>query len=262
MNVKPFNTAIRMMRKKKAMPTVLGSEELQEIQPKILRAALFSARTTHAGYIEKIRKTVDSLLNPAPVKRVQDDGTVKMVNEGFNYASAREELELSLKSIGYTPDPKDAGTIKDLSSQERLELVLRTNAEMAQGYGQMIQGQAGDVLQEWPAMELFRAEDRKEKRDWVARWLTASRLSGDLLAAEVWSKYGIFAALKSSPIWDKLGTVSDDGLGNPYPPYAFNSGMWIRDIDRDKAVVLGLCTPDQTIEPREIEFKTPTADQF
>lgn len=260
MNVKPFDIALKMLSKKKTTPTPLGSEDIKQISPKILRSALFSARTTHAGYLEKIRKTVDNLLNPKSVRRTDEDGTTRMVNEGFNYASAREELEQSLKSIGYSPNPKDAGTIKDLSSQERLELVLRTNVEMSQGFGQMVQGMEGDVLQEWPAWELFRAEDRKEKRNWFDRWRDAAIKSGDQAALKALEQFRMMAALKSSPIWDVLGTVADDGLGNPYPPYAFNSGMWIRDVGRDRAVEIGLCSENQEIARREIEFKEPKSE--
>ena len=47
------------------------------------------------------------------------------------------------------------------------------------------------------------------------------------------------AALKSSGIWQVLGDFPD-GLGNPYPPFAFNSGMWTEEVSRDEAIQLGL----------------------
>jgi hypothetical protein len=31
-----------------------------------------------------------------------------------------------------------------------------------------------------------------------------------------------------------------DTLGNPYPPFAFNSGMWTEDVDRATAEDVGV----------------------
>ena len=49
-------------------------------------------------------------------------------------------------------------------------------------------------------------------------------------------------ALKSDPVWQTIGdsTLFPDALGNPYPPFAFNSGMWVRDVSREDAIALGL----------------------
>ena len=49
-------------------------------------------------------------------------------------------------------------------------------------------------------------------------------------------------ALKNDPIWDRLGSreLFDAGLGNPWPPFAFNSGMNVRDVSRARAVEIGL----------------------
>jgi len=61
-------------------------------------------------------------------------------------------------------------------------------------------------------------------------------------------------ALKNSDIWDRLGDSNTfpDALGNPYPPFAFNSGMGVEDVSRTEAEQLGVIerfTP--TPPPRE-----------
>ena len=59
---------------------------------------------------------------------------------------------------------------------------------------------------------------------------------------------GDFVALKSSPIWQALGDGVGgfkDTLGNPYPPFAFGSGMGWTDVSADDAASLGLETHPQ-----------------
>ena len=50
-------------------------------------------------------------------------------------------------------------------------------------------------------------------------------------------------ALKSSPIWAALGEGAGgfkDAIGNPFPPFAFGSGMTWQRVSRDEAAELGL----------------------
>ena len=54
-------------------------------------------------------------------------------------------------------------------------------------------------------------------------------------------------ALKGSPIWAALGNGAGgyrDTLGNPFPPFAFGSGLAWADISRDEAIKLGLVPGD------------------
>ena len=53
-------------------------------------------------------------------------------------------------------------------------------------------------------------------------------------------------ALKSDPIWYDISA-----FGQPYAPFDFNSGMDLRDVDRDEAVDLGLISEDDTEEPED-----------
>jgi hypothetical protein len=69
---------------------------------------------------------------------------------------------------------------------------------------------------------------------------------------------GRMVARKDSPIWDSLGDsdLFDDGLDNPFPPFAFNSGMWTEEISRDEAVELGLIDEGDKVEPQELNLES------
>ena len=49
-------------------------------------------------------------------------------------------------------------------------------------------------------------------------------------------------------------TISE--FGTPYPPFDYNSGMWVRDIDREEAIALGLLGENETIEPSVARFNS------
>jgi hypothetical protein len=110
-----------------------------------------------------------------------------------------------------------------------------------------------DVLDEFPAQELFRANSpqggAEAERDWAARW---ARVGGTFYGRRM-------IALKTDPVWARLGDPAEfpDALGNDFAPFAFNSGMRTRDIDRDEAESLGLLEPSTVLTPDPIDL---TAD--
>jgi hypothetical protein len=59
-------------------------------------------------------------------------------------------------------------------------------------------------------------------------------------------------ALKSSDIWNQLGNLRDDSLGNPYPPFAFNSGFDVDGVPLKECIELGLL--DEGEKPRGSDF--------
>ena len=91
----------------------------------------------------------------------------------------------------------------------------------------------------FPAWELTRLETRAFPRaDWMQRWTAA----GNSVNWEGAVKRQMIA-LKSSPIWAALGNGVGgftDTLGNPYPPFAYSSGLDWLDVDRETCEKLGL----------------------
>ncbi len=91
-----------------------------------------------------------------------------------------------------------------------------------------------------PAWKLLRFGQRRVPRDWLQRWKAAGDATGWVGAIR---DSDVMVALKNSPIWQALGDgVGDynDTLGNPYPPFAFSSGMDWSGVRRDECIKLGL----------------------
>ena len=55
---------------------------------------------------------------------------------------------------------------------------------------------------------------------------------------------GRMIALKTDPIWREINRFGVD-----YPPFDFNSGMDVVDVDRDEAEAIGLLARDEVVEP-------------
>ena len=152
----------------------------------------------------------------------------------------RWKLKEALKEISYDPyaQPGVAGTIKDLSSDARLNLIIQMQTDSAWGFGKFMRDQDPAALDAAPAQELFRLESRSEPRNWPLRWMNAGGQFYD---------GGRMIALKNDPIWEEISA-----FGQPYPPFDYGSGMWVRDILRPEAVRLGLIEPDEIVEARDI----------
>jgi hypothetical protein len=218
------------------LPTTLSSAELERISSDILERALFSARVANAEHLQTLADVIDRYLRGE-----------------LDLASARLEVKQFLASIGYAPQPQDEGGLKDLSSDERISLQIQMNAGMARGYGNWIQGQQAPILDRWPAQELYRAFARRTHRQW------SGDDNGEIIKGEPtqgrWVEAGgqIFdgrmIALKNAPIWTAISRFD-----LPYPPFDFNSGMSIRDIDRETAMELGLIDRDTQIAPETRDF--------
>lgn len=208
----PFQEALDSRAVKAVLPTELSSREMSLLEPELRERAFFSARTANAGYLQKA-----------------DDWIADLLKGETDQATVRLRMKEELQSLDYQPDPELRGTIQDLSSDARLNLIIKTNTEMAQGYGYWKQGQDPDVLMAFPAQELYRAEDRMIPRDWISRWQEAGGQFFD----------GRMIALKDDPIWIEISA-----FGTPYPPFDFNSGMDVRDISRSEAIDLGVIESD------------------
>lgn len=230
----PFQEALDSRKVKSLLPTELGSGDLAKIDPQILERAKFMARCTNVEILQSVMDALEPGLNPQTIER---DG--KPVTVGADPATIRLNIKKALGEIGYKPDPEDEGTIKDFSSDQRINLVGKMNIESAQGYGHWMQGQGEEALDQFPAQELFRLEAREVPRDWLTRWQGAG---GELFG-------GRMIAPKNDGIWTEISA-----FGTPYPPFDFNSGMWVRDISRDEAEELGVIEPDEQIKPEDRGF--------
>lgn len=207
----PFAEALKADAVRTLLPTELRTKDLAQIEPALLARARVSAGVANVNLLQEI-----------------DD----VIEAGLRGDLSRADMRVRLKevqgSLGAEVDDTD---LTDTRSNARLNLIIDTNLAQAQGYGQALQGAQSDVLDQWPAQELVRVIDSAEPRDWARRWEAAGGQR---------QPDGRMIALKSDPIWAAISR-----FGTPYPPFDFNSGMDVQDIDRDEAEAIGLLAPDE-----------------
>jgi hypothetical protein len=225
--------AEHIVRIKSLLPTTLGSAEIRErIAADILARSVFSARMASESYLAEIR-----------------DVCAEVVAGRLSTAQARERLLRTLEAMGHSP--QDEGGLKNPASLRRLDLIVNTQANMAASAARLM-SQTPGTLEDFPAWELMRFEGRRmPRKDWRARWTLAGNSVGWAGALPM-TPGGRMVALKSSPIWQALGDGAGgfrDTLGNPYPPFAYSSGLDWMDVSREEAERLGLKIPEsQKIE--------------
>lgn len=229
-----FAEALASRRVKKLLPTAADSAQLAKLAPEIRERSMFMAQVNHAGMVAKTHGTIGGVLG---------DGV-----EMFDPNTARAELKLYLKSTGYDPEnppkgfaPAKPGSLQDISSDGRLNLVIDTNLKMAHGYGQFEKANDPDLLDAFPCQELYRLESRKEERAWRERWVQAG--------GKLYGSTARMIATKDDPVWTAISAFN-----LPYPPFDYNSGMWVEEIDRAEAETLGAIKPSTVVQPQSREF--------
>ena len=215
MGSRALEFALRKLRGSGRLKNGLPSDDLSRIRRSIREGAIFSAKVGRARIIEAIRGVTERVLQ-------------KQMTPG----QAREALRKAVKRTGYQAPLGKEGTIEDLLSEQRLALIVRTNRDMARGYGRWANAQR-DLLN-FPYWELYRAEQRVEPRDWPTRWAEAGGEETD----------GKMLAPINGAIWKAISA-----FGNPYPPFDFNSGMSVRRIARARIESLELRIPNQRQKP-------------
>lgn len=211
--------------------TYLSSKEVgQRWSERIKAQSLFSARTTCRSYLDMVKEKLAV---------VADRGQTPIV--------AEDRLKQTLQNLGYTPQtgfptdrhrygaagipPALPGSMTDLSSSRRIQLILDTNVKQARSLGQMATSDNPVFLMTNPAWRLERLGARRKPRgDWKRRWAAAGNACAWKGAAR-----RTMVALKDSPIWNKIGEGAGgfaDAIGSPYPPFAFGSGLAWTNVSR------------------------------
>lgn len=225
---------------------------------KILRKALIASTNGKLGEDEKLvdtkgwskvqtglrdRAFFSSQVTQAKILYAMRHNVAELVKGGKSESEVRRDLREYLASIGYDadenlkPDEKSRrGTIKDLMTKARLDVMMKTNADQARGYASHIRATTAGAILAFPAYELVRVERRKLQRNWDERWKSAAEEVG----WEGVARNGAKIALKTSPIWMRLSR-----FGNPFPPFDFNSGMGVRDVKKSVCREIGLLGEDE-----------------
>ena len=221
-----------------AMATGMGTAELRELGADILARSVFTARGTNAIFADAMKKLIDQL-------------TAGELGEGQVRTALYELLDVLGYDVerggfpGEELEPALKGTLQDLRSFRRMDLIVRTQRDLMQGAGQQARGMRPEYLAEYPAWELVRQLSVAVPREWPSRWAIAG------------GKPGRMVALKGDPVWGELGSYENfqDALGVDHPPFAFNSGMGWREISAAEVQALGITgpageTPDEWLASR------------
>jgi hypothetical protein len=251
----PFEAARKVSQAKRVLPTDLDSAALRTLSKDIRRRAVFSAEVRYAAHLQKLKDLVTQIAE-GPDDEVFADRAAGLRPLLMSVAEAKARLKEHLRSIGYHPGDK-AETIKDLTSDRRLQLQVETNALDVMNHARWKAAQNPATLDQFPASELVRLAYPKggeaAMRDWQARWsAVGGQFYGDRMIA-----------MKNDPVWERLGSEFEDGLGNPWAPFAFSSGMGTLDVSREECEALGVPLRDQS--PQDLGMNDNleiSADQF
>ena len=237
--------ALLAASKKGLLPTALDTAGLRNLAAEIRRNAFFTAQGTSVAFVSAIQQAV-----------------VRMAAGEWNESTARAYLMETIRGLGYTPEggfpdapagsvpPALAGTIQDLSSWRRIDLIVRTQLELAQGAGLQMAGHTEERVAMFPAWELIRELEVDDARDWPARWVIAGgRGIPDSYPKNAHLYVGEptgMIALKGDPVWGELGSSETfgDALDTDHPPFAFNSGMGWREVSAEEVREMGITGPN------------------
>ena len=212
-----FRQALETLSIKAILPTGMDSQMLKTLPRAVRERAMFSATVQNADFLGRAAEAVNKI-----VTGTSDKATERTV----------------LRQLA------DSLDMRNIAKDSRLNLILDTQTKMARGYGSWIEGQHPSVLDMWPCQELYRAEERKEPRDWPSRWAAAG---GQFYPGDSDYPEGRMIALKDDPIG-----VERSEFGLPYAPFDYNSGMDLQDVDHDEAVELGIIDDDYVPTPQSM----------
>lgn len=222
----PLSEVSATIAGKTPIGSALGSSEWAQMPGYLRDAAFFSAKVESVRALADAQRGLQQILDQVRASH----GGLAMDRGKWIAQMQKLSNDLGLRN----PDPAKRGTIQDFGSEKRLKLILDHQIGMAQGKAYYLSGQDPDVINAWPAQELVRIAARKVPRDWIRRWAAAGGKFAE----------GRMIALKTDPIWTRLSR-----FGRPYPPFDYNSGMGLEEIDREEAEKLGLIEPGQKLKP-------------
>ncbi len=250
----PLAEAIRLLLGKRLVPTALSSAELRELAAEVKNAALFSARMTQIRPLAVLQQVLEEMLR----------GNANMADAKLALGKVYEAMGYNAEAGGFPQDvpgtvpPALSGSLRDLASQERMALTIETNYRMVTNAAFVAEATANeDAIYHFPCFELRRTRGRRTPRgfvrrkggmevkpgdDWPSRWVAAG--------GELFDRGTRMIAAKDSPVWQALGEGAGgytDTLGNPFPPFAWGSGMGLREISRTEALLLGVITEEDEI---------------
>ncbi|HMP84143.1 MAG TPA: hypothetical protein PKA41_15710, partial [Verrucomicrobiota bacterium] len=223
---RPIAAAVLHASEKTPVGSALRSAEWAEMPLALREQAQFSAGLESARVLGRIQTGLLGILSGSRNEFGVIEDRSKLIAD-ITRLAAKEGLR--------PDDPDLVGTVQDITSERRAELIYEMQTGQAYGRANFKAGMDEDVLNAAPAWELVRVEARKEPRDWKFRWHEAG--------GRFWGGERMIA-LKTDPVWQNLSR-----FGTRWPPFDFNSGMGVEDVLRGECIRLGLISPNTRLVP-------------
>ena len=233
----PFQEAIDKIGSKSVIGSTLNSEQWASVPLALRDTSFFSSTVESIRFLQRGRNAITDFLSASKEEVTGPDGKTRIALKTGSRADFVKQLnEFAIKEGMGPLDPKDVGTIKDIRSQSRLELIFDTQTQAAHDYGYWKQGQDPDVLDAFPAQRFIREVKVKKPRAIHQQNEGVVRLKTDL------------------EFWLGMNSPKIGGFGVPWGPWGFNSGMGVEDVDRAEAEKMGLLSADDTVTPVDKSF--------
>ena len=233
---KPFAEALSLINGKTPITSELGSAGWAMLPRALRQRAFWSATVNDAHFIGDLHDALKDFLAGARETIVKDDGTTVTKLKVGGRADFVNQMRASGLARGFAPADEDKGTIKDLTSEKRLNLIFDVNSQAAYGYGDWLQGMSPAVLNAYPAWEFIREEDRKVPRMIHVEHTGTIRLKTDV------------------NFWVAMNNPRIGGFSVPWGPWGFRSGMATRDVSRRDAESRGLIKKGEYLKPIDRDF--------
>lgn len=220
---------------KNVFPTGLKSDAIRMLWSKELRErSLFSARTTSESYLARVKELLADYQNQLGKTEDGQD-----ISQGLQ--RTRMLMLEKLDELGLVERDEEGnvvqGKMTNLGSAMRLNLIVKTNTQLAHSMQQKLTAQ--DPLQRVlrPYFELVRNESRKQPRNWYDRWIDCANTVNWEGVVKGTTR---MIARTDSPIWSALGNKYADSIGTDMPPFCFGSGMGWKSITAKEVADMGL----------------------
>lgn len=220
----PFAAAVKTIARKTPIGSQLTSSEWSDIPAELRHRAMFSSRVENVRFLQRTRDTLGDFLTGARDTNALGETSLRT---GSRAQFVQQMQDFALAEGMGPVAPEDAGTIKDITSQPRLELIHDINTQQADAYGDYLQGMDTDILDAYPAQRFIRVIQVKEPRQTHTQYEGIVRLKND------------------TAFWTRV----NQDFGTPYAPWGWGCGHDVEDVDRAEAEKLGLCQPGQPITP-------------
>jgi len=124
----------------------------------------------------------------------------------------------------------------DFTGSKPEGIVYDTIHMMMQTHERYLGSMDREILEDFPANEMYLQSDHTVEPDWQSIWNAARKKLGSASTASLaTSKDGPYIARKKDRIWQAISRFK-----RPYPPFEFGSSMWLRDADDTLAKSLGV----------------------